>query len=116
MTFPNHKETVSAAEIDLLESIQRKRLEAFYYNIVERLGTLHISRNKRFRKEVNILSVKGGDPKIDLRTWDYQDPNQPYMKRGIQLTEQEAQELRRILNKRFEENKGVLLGHEQEEF
>ena len=49
-------------------------------------------------KEVNIVSWTGGLPKVDIRDWD---PNHERMTRGITLLETEAEELAKVLAKRF---------------
>lgn len=52
-----------------------------------------------FRKELNIVSWNGKEPKYDLRTWS---PEGIALK-GVTLTEYEAKELQKVLNDTFTE-------------
>lgn len=52
-----------------------------------------------FRKELNIVSWNGRDPKYDLRSWS---PEGIALK-GLTLTEDEAKELQKALNDIFSE-------------
>ena len=52
-----------------------------------------------FRKELNIVSWNGRDPKYDLRSWS---PAGMALK-GLTLTEDEAKELQKALNDLFNE-------------
>ena len=52
-----------------------------------------------FRKELNIVSWNGRDPKYDLRSWS---PEGMALK-GLTLTEDEAKELQKALNDLFNE-------------
>ena len=47
-----------------------------------------------FRKELNIVSWNGKEPKYDLRSWS---PEGIALK-GLTLTEDEAKELQKVLN------------------
>ncbi len=50
-----------------------------------------------YRKELNLVSWNGAEPKIDLRTWS---PEGAALK-GLTLTEDEAKELQKALNEMF---------------
>lgn len=66
----------------------------FKYEVVEELGIL--SENARgWTKELNLVSWNGGKPKYDLRDWA---PEHEKMGKGITLTAEEAEELKRLLN------------------
>ena len=52
-----------------------------------------------FRKELNIVSWNGREPKYDLRNWS---PEGMALK-GLTLTEEEAKELQKALNDMFTE-------------
>ena len=52
-----------------------------------------------FRKELNIVSWNGREPKYDLRSWSPEG----IPLRGVTLTEDEAKELQKVLNDMFSE-------------
>ena len=52
-----------------------------------------------FRKELNLVSWNGKEPKIDLRKWSPEG----IALRGLTLTEDEAKELQKALNDMFAE-------------
>ena len=52
-----------------------------------------------FRKELNLMSWNGRDPKYDLRTWSPEG----IALSGLTLTEEEAKELQKALNDMFTE-------------
>ena len=52
-----------------------------------------------FRKELNVVSWNGMEPKYDLRNWS---PEGMALK-GLTLTEEEAKELQKALNDMFTE-------------
>ncbi len=52
-----------------------------------------------FRKELNIVSWNGKEPKYDLRSWSPEG----IALRGLTLTEDEAKELQKVLNEMFTE-------------
>ena len=61
----------------------------FNFEIIEEIGVL--SENaKGWKKELNLISWNGGEPKYDIRDWD---PNHEKMGKGITLTEEEAKQL-----------------------
>ena len=63
------------------------------YEIVKEIGVL--SENARgWRKELNLISWNGRDAKYDIRDWA---PELEKMGKGITLTEEEAQELKKLL-------------------
>ncbi len=65
------------------------------YEIVEHIGVL--SENSRgWRKELNRVSWNDAAPKYDIRDWA---PEHEKMGKGITLTEAEAAELKRLLDR-----------------
>ena len=52
-----------------------------------------------FRKELNIVSWNGKEPKYDLRKWSHEG----IPLRGVTLTEDETKELQKVLNDMFAE-------------
>ena len=62
--------------------------------IIEQLGVLSESE-KGWKKELNLVSWNGREPKYDLRDWS---ENHEKMGKGITLSEEEAIKLRNILN------------------
>ncbi|WP_163654827.1 YdbC family protein [Listeria sp. PSOL-1] len=63
------------------------------YEIVEKIGVL--SENaKGWRKEVNLISWNGRAAKYDIRDWA---PEHEKMGKGVTLSEEEWQELKKLL-------------------
>lgn len=69
------------------------------YEIVEELGVLSESA-KGWKKELNLISWNGAEPKYDLRDWA---PNHEKMGKGITLNAEEVHELYILLSKIVEE-------------
>lgn len=64
------------------------------FEIVKKLGVL--SENaKGWQKELNLVSWNGREPKYDLREWS---PEHDRMGKGITLSEEEFEELKKILS------------------
>lgn len=64
------------------------------YEIIEHIGVLS-ENEKGWKKEFNLISWNGREPKYDIRDWS---ENHEKMGKGITLTEDEAKKLRNILN------------------
>ncbi len=64
------------------------------YEIKEELGIISESL-KGWRKELNLVSWNGGEPKYDLRDWA---PRHEKMGKGITLTKEEVQKLCKLLS------------------
>ncbi|ARM72228.1 TPA_asm: hypothetical protein GIN74_09890 [Listeria monocytogenes] len=63
------------------------------YEIVEEIGIL--SKNARgWQKELNKVSWNGRTPKYDIRDWS---ENHEKMGKGITLTDEEAEALKKLL-------------------
>ncbi len=71
-----------------------KALADIKYEIVEHLGVLSES-SKGWKKELNLVSWNGRDPKYDLREWA---PEHEKMGKGVTLTEEEIKQLVKIMN------------------
>ena len=65
----------------------------FSYEITREVGVLSEKPNG-WRREVNMISWNGADPKIDIRDWA---PEHSKMSKGISLTYEEALELSELL-------------------
>ena len=66
------------------------------YEIIEKIGV--ISENaKGWTKELNLISWNGAKPKYDIRDWA---PEYEKMGKGVTLTEEEAKELKELLEER----------------
>lgn len=64
------------------------------YEITKHIGVL--SENSRgWTKELNMVSWNERDPKYDLREWN---PDHTRMGKGITLTEEDVENLRKLLN------------------
>jgi hypothetical protein len=67
------------------------------YEIQETIGVL--SENaKGWKKELNLISWNGREPKYDLREWD---PDHQKMGKGITLSKEELETLKEILNRKL---------------
>ena len=64
------------------------------YEIIEQLGVLSESEKKK-KKELNLISWNEREPKYDLRDWS---ENHEKMGKGITLSKNEVDKLKRILN------------------
>jgi hypothetical protein len=65
--------------------------------VVKRIAVLS-DPEAGYKKELNLVSWNGAEPKIDLRTWS---PEGIALK-GLTLTEEEAKELCKALNDMFD--------------
>ena len=71
------------------------------FEIRERGGMLDNGRNDNgWAMEVNLVSWNGGQPKIDIRSWN---ESHERMTRGITLTEDQAKKLGQILSSRYKD-------------
>ena len=67
-------------------------------NVIKKIAVIS-DEDEGYRKELNLVSWNGREPKYDLRKWA---PNRQPLK-GITMTEDEAKELQRVLNDMFTE-------------
>ena len=70
-------------------------MSEFEYKIIEQYGEISRDNTGRFTKEVNLISYRGAEPKIDIRKWDRAAG---IMQRGITLDRAELETLKDILN------------------
>ncbi|QHQ63335.1 hypothetical protein Ana3638_23275 [Anaerocolumna sedimenticola] len=64
------------------------------YDIIKEIGVLS-ENSKGWRKELNLISWNGGEPKYDLRDWA---PGHEKMGKGTTMTQDEMIKLKEILN------------------
>ena len=70
----------------------------FKFEIKENLGVLSES-SKGWKKELNLISWNGAEPKCDIRDWS---PEHDKMGKGITLSSEELDELHKLLATIFE--------------
>lgn len=66
----------------------------FKFELVKQLGVLSESA-KGWKKELNLISWNGREPKYDIREWD---PAHEKMGKGVTLSAVEFKELQQIIN------------------
>ena len=69
------------------------------FEIMEHIGVID-ARKDGWKKEVNVVSWNGGEPKIDIRDWS---PDHERMSRGITLFEKDAKMLTKFLSERYKD-------------
>lgn len=67
------------------------------FEIVRGFGVI-ATNSSGWRKELNLVSWNGGEPKIDIRDWS---PAHDKMGKGITLTPAEAEDLYGLLTEAF---------------
>lgn len=67
----------------------------FVYEIVKNFGSISES-DKGWRKEVNLISWNGKEPKYDIREWS---PDGSKMGKGVTLSREEIAALKALLDK-----------------
>lgn len=65
------------------------------YEIVEKIAVLS-EGTKGWRKELNLISWNGREPKYDIRDWS---PNYEKMGKGVTLSNDELEKLKEALTK-----------------
>ena len=70
------------------------------FKITKSIGTVGEPSKTGWKKEINMVSWNGREPKYDIRDWA---PDHDKMGKGITLTESEAREMANILNEYFAE-------------
>ena len=66
----------------------------YKFEIIKEIGVLS-EGSKGWRKELNLVSWNGADPKYDIRDWA---PEHDKMGKGITLTKEEAAKLKELLD------------------
>lgn len=74
-----------------------KMAKDFSYEIKENIGVLAESA-KGWKKELNLISWNGAEPKLDVREWS---PDHAKMGKGITLTNNDAKKLMALLDDYF---------------
>ena len=64
------------------------------FEIIKNIGTLSES-SKGWKKELNLISWNGRDPKYDVRDWD---PDHQKMAKVVTFTEEKLKKLKEVLN------------------
>ena len=82
----------------------------FRFEIVDRFGVIATSVSG-WSKELNRVSWNGSDPKYDIREWS---PDHARMRRGVTFTDEEALELKELLDRAFGGGGAGLLPEELE--
>ena len=72
---------------------------AVTYDIVKHIGVIN-ETPRGYRKEVNLVSWNGAEPKIDIRDWS-QDHKR--MSKGIALRKEDAQKAAEMILEYFKE-------------
>ncbi len=70
-------------------------MEKVEFEIIESFGVLSTSPSG-WSKELNLVSWNNDEPKYDIRQWS---PDHSRMGKGISLTREEAEELKKLLTK-----------------
>ena len=65
------------------------------YDIIKEIGVLS-ENSKGWRKEINLISWNGGEPKYDIRDWV---PEHEKMGKGTTLTKDEVMKLKEVLER-----------------
>ncbi len=63
------------------------------YEVIEKIGVIS-SGDKKWQKELNLISWNGREPKYDIRDWD---SSHEKMGKGVTFTRDELKRLRDIL-------------------
>lgn len=74
--------------------------DGFSYDIKKQLGVISKDKKGIFQTEVNLISFRGAEPKVDIRKWNRETDQ---MLKGITLTKEEALKLADILYKEYKE-------------
>ncbi|WKB35600.1 YdbC family protein [Terrilactibacillus sp. S3-3] len=69
-------------------------MSSIKYDVIRRIGTLSASA-KGWKKELNVISWNGRDPKYDLRDWA---PDGEKMGKGVTLSIDDLKALKDLLN------------------
>lgn len=81
----------------VMAKYDKEREDSFSFEIVEHMGVIGRSNNG-WQKEINMVSWRGAQPKLDIRDWDEEHER---MSRGITLHRDEAVAALRVLLKYY---------------
>lgn len=90
----SHRFTQNFVIIKTRNFIEVNMLANFSYEIIETIAVLS-EGSKGWKKELNLISWNGRDPKYDIRDWS---ENHEKMGKGITLSKEEVQTLLNTLN------------------
>jgi len=90
----SHRFTQHFVIIKVRNFIEVNMLANFSYEIIETIAVLS-EGSKGWKKELNLISWNGRDPKYDIRDWS---ENHEKMGKGITLSKEEVQTLLQALN------------------
>ena len=76
---------------------QRNTNDTIRCDLLEQIGVIG-EKKDGWTREVNIVSWNNGPAKVDVRDWD---PNHSRMSKGITLLEEEAENLVKVLARRY---------------
>ena len=65
----------------------------FDYEILKHIGVI-AEKTKGWKREINLVSWRGAEPKIDIRDWS---PDLSKMGKGITLTKEEIEKIKELL-------------------
>lgn len=65
----------------------------FDFEIVKHIGVI-AEKSKGWKREINLISWGGAEPKIDIRDWS---PDHDKMSKGISLTAEEIEKLKELI-------------------
>lgn len=79
---------------------ERERDDQFRFEILKHIGV--VGRNEKgWFKEINIVSWRGGKPKLDIRDWE---PGHERMSRGVTMHKSELMKTMQILMEHYGED------------
>ena len=79
----------------------RKQENNISFNIEKHIRVLSTA-STGWKKELNLISWNGGQPKFDIRDWS---PNHEHMSRGITLRREEAETLGKAIYRELNQNR-----------
>lgn len=78
---------------------ERERNDDFRFEILKHIGVVG-KNEKGWFKEINIVSWRGGKPKLDIRDWE---PGHERMSRGVTMRKSEVLKTMQILMEHYGE-------------
>ncbi len=76
---------------------ERERDDQFRFEILKHMGIVG-KNEKGWFKEINIVSWRGGRPKLDIRDWE---PGHERMSRGVTMHKREVLKTMQILQEQY---------------
>ena len=72
---------------------EKKELD---FNVIETVGVLSENTKSGWKKELNLVSWNGNEPKYEIRDWS---PDHTKMGKGVTLTDEEIENLKSLIQK-----------------